>query len=290
MLLTRLLRRRVVDGVGRDVGRLLDLTVVLDRPHPRVRRAVVGSRRDPHFLPWSAVRGGDAAALELEESWDLTAHVPVAGEPVLEQGELLLARDVLDTQVVDLTGHRLSRVADVLLVALPDDRLEVAAVDVSIGGMLRRMGLRRLGERLPTAVIDWEDLHLTSTRGHLVQLSTSTAGMHRLDSRELAELLGRLSLEKATDVIRTVGPERSADALHRSHPVVSSRLLRSLGREEARTVVAAAPPEASAHLAALNEQLPARRRRRLLRTAGWRAHRPPDHGPADGARDDCGRD
>jgi sporulation protein YlmC with PRC-barrel domain len=290
MLLTQLLRRPVVDGGGRDVGRLLDLTVLLGRPHPYVHRVLVGSRRESSLVPWSAVRRWDARELLLRDLWEVTPHVDVAGEPPLEDAELLLGRDVLDTQVVDLTGHRLSRVSDVVLVALPDDRLELAAADVSVGGILRRVGLRRLGELLRSAAVDWEDLHLTSSRGHLVQLSTSTAGMHRLGSSELAELLARLSLEKATDVMRAVGPERSAAALHRSHPAVGRRLLRSLRPDEARSVVKAAPPAASAHLVALHRQIGRRPRRRLLRTAGWRSHRPPEPREPEAGRDVTGRD
>lgn len=285
LLLTQLLRRPVVDSTGRRVGRLLDLTVLLDRPHPEAHRAVVGSRQDRHLVPWTAVRRWDAAGLLLAGPWEDIPRVAVSDEPPLEPAELLLARDVLDTQVVDLTGHRLSRVADVVLVALLDDRLQVAAADVSLGGMLRRMGLPRLADRLPPAAVDWQDLHLTSSRGHVVQLSTSTAGIHRLDSGELAELLARLSLEKATDVLRTVGPERSARALHRSHPAVSRRLLHSLGPEEARKVVQAAPAAASSHLKALRQAMPARRPRRFRRTAGWRLHRPPRHPGRDVGRD-----
>ena len=38
----------------------------------------------------------------------------------LDADEILLGRDVLDTQVVDVVGQRLARVADVLLDRMPD--------------------------------------------------------------------------------------------------------------------------------------------------------------------------
>jgi hypothetical protein len=56
--------------------------------------------------------------------------------PALEDRELLLAQDVLDTQVVDLVGRRLSRVSDVFITAGPDSKLEVAAVDVGARSLL----------------------------------------------------------------------------------------------------------------------------------------------------------
>ncbi len=280
MLLTDLLGRPVVDAQGRRVGRLLDVTVYVDRGHPLVHRAMVGSRRSRRLVPWAAVHDVDADELRLGETGDTAGAAGGPGEPALEEHELLLGRDVLDTEVVDLAGERLSRVSDVLLVDLGGDRREVAAVDVGLGGLLRRLGLRRLGDRLPTVAVDWADLHLTSSRGHVVELSTSTAGVHRLDSRGLAELLARLSLGKAADVMRTVGPERSAGALHRSHPAVGRRLLHALGPHDAQRIVQAASGAASEHLTELHGQLPARRRRRFLRTAGWRVHRPT--GPPEG--------
>ena len=56
-------------------------------------------------------------------------------------------RDVLDTQIIDLVGQRLARVADVVLTRTADDRLELVGVEVGFGGVLRRLGLRRLAAR-----------------------------------------------------------------------------------------------------------------------------------------------
>ena len=66
---------------------------------------------------------------------DGATPIDVGTGPVpLGPDELLLARDVLDTQIVDTAGRRVQRVGDVLLVRLPDSHLEVVAVDVGIGG------------------------------------------------------------------------------------------------------------------------------------------------------------
>lgn len=116
------------------------------------------------------------------------------GELPLGEGELLLGRDVLDTQVVDIAGLRLARVGDILLTRLPDDRLEVGAVDVGFGSICRRLGLSWPAEHMNEEPLGWGSIHLTSARGHQVQLVTSKAAMHRLDGQELAALLSRLSV------------------------------------------------------------------------------------------------
>jgi hypothetical protein len=127
--------------------------------------------------------------------------------PTQEDRELLLVRDVLDTQVVDLAGRRLSMVSDVLKVAGSHGLLDVAAVDVGAGSLPRRMGFRRLGDRLDPVVVDWAEVHPS---GHLVQHATAATAMHWLDASELAHLLARLSTDMAVDVIRTRTAEGQA--------------------------------------------------------------------------------
>ena len=52
----------------------------------------------------------------------------------LDPDEILLVRDVLDTQIVDVVGQRLARVADVLLARRPDAALEPVGVEVGSPG------------------------------------------------------------------------------------------------------------------------------------------------------------
>jgi hypothetical protein len=162
----------------------------------------------------------------------------------MEDRELLLAWDVLDTRSSTVSVAALSRLSDVLLVPGPHGDLEVAAVDVGAGSLLRRKGFRRLGDRFrPVAVdVDWAELHLTSRRGHLVQLATANTALHRLDTSELAELLPRLSADRAVDVVRSAHPAHSAAALHASHPETQRRLLHLLTPQELQRLVDAASP------------------------------------------------
>ena len=281
-LLSRLVEEPALTAGRAVIGRVLDLTVLLGPTHPDVHRVAIGSgRRIRYLVPWALVRRLDEVELVLDADEASLQRFVVDAELQLEDGELLLCRDVLDTQVVDLGGRRLSRVSDVLVARQPDGDVEIAAVDIGLGSLLRRMGLRRLGARIAPVAVDWADLHLVSSRGHVVQLRTTTTGMHRLDAHGLADLLARLSTEQATDVIRTVGPERSAAALNVSHRVLRQRLVRALEPDEAEELISAAPSDAAGDLSAAHaeRQTP---RRRYRRTAGWRVHRPSSHQRTDG--------
>jgi hypothetical protein len=112
-----------------------------------------------------------------------------------------------------------------------------------------------------------------------VQLATDTAGFRSLDPRGLAHLLGRLSTGAGTDVIRAVAPAHAAAALHHAHPGTARRLVRALHHDERRRLTDAATDDHAQTLERLGRAASTRQPRRLLRTRGWRVHRPPD-GPA----------
>lgn len=278
MLLTAQIGLPVVTARGETIGRVHDLTAMFGPVHPLVHRIVVsGPRREVRLLSWDCVAEYSSAHIVLRADSALPTPTGITTvDDDFADGELLLGRDVLDTQIIDLEGHRLSRVSDVVLFRRIDARLEVAAVDIGAGSLLRRMGVPILPRLLAPVAVDWENIHLASLRGHVIQLSTSSAAVHQLHGRGLAELLARLSVDKATEVMRTVGPQKSAEAVHRSHPFVGRRLLRALPPVEADKIVESASSEvAERRLAEWRKDDDPLRKRRFLRLKGWHVNRPP---------------
>jgi magnesium transporter len=130
--LTDLLGRPVVAADGVRVGRVADVAVDHAERYPRV--TAIGIRRGRRVLvaAWSSVRRLEPQAIVVDIG---------DGEP---RADLYLARDLLDAQVVDIAGQRLARVGEIEL-ALRGTELRAIAVDVSLGAVLRRLGLSRLG-------------------------------------------------------------------------------------------------------------------------------------------------
>lgn len=262
----------VVTQDGHRLGRVADLSVQLGVEEPSVHRVFVRSRRRRgYLLTWPDVAEITPERLLLRAHADAEQVDP--NQPPLEPHELLLGRDVLDTQVVDLRGLHLSRVSEVLL-RRSAGGLDVVAVDLGSAGLLRRVGLGRLARRQPAHPVAWAAVHLSSRRGHQVQLTTDAAIFRRLDAHGLAELLTRLSTHEATDVIRAVDPAHAAAALDRSHPHTGRRLVHALSLSERRRLAAAAAKDHAETLAELGRNGSPTRRHRFLRTAGWRLNRP----------------
>lgn len=233
-------------GLGGVIGRLIDLTVRLDGDHgPQlVEHLVVGRRgTPPQLLPWSAVARLEAGRPVLAAGSTGTAVDAMAGN------EILLARDVLDTQVVDVAGQRLARVADVVL-ALAGGAggagrtgLEVVGVEVGFGAVLRRLGLRRMTPARTEDVVAWSDLHLTSERGHTVQLAAPRSAVHRLDARGLAALVSRVDTDSASEILAVKDPKAAAEVMAEAYPEIGERMLRAMLPSQADRIVAAMPAE-----------------------------------------------
>lgn len=264
LMLSGVTGRAVTGPDGRRLGRLTDLTVRLDGdsgPQTINRLVVTGRGGVTLLVPWAAVDSFDPAPVRLvADGFD----VPSLAES-LDPDELLLRRDVLDTQVVDVVGQRLARVADVLL-ASTDSRLELCGVEVGFGGVLRRLGLRRAPIRQD--VVAWSDLHLASERGHAAALSAPRAAVHRLDSHGLAALVSRVHTDDAAEILAVEEPALAAEAVGVSHPEVGERLLRALPGKAAARILAAMPADLAAHWRERLARNPFRGRR-FLRSRVW---------------------
>jgi sporulation protein YlmC with PRC-barrel domain len=192
--LSDLLGRPVRGPTGTQLGRVADVAVSLAEPHPRAIALLVRHHGDTARAAWGAVAslGPEAVVLHVAPGPDRAAR-----------DELLLARDVLDAQIVDVAGRRVRRVADVEL-AGHGGELRVLAVDTSLAGVLRRLGLRRLTARRPAAEVDWADVHLASGPGHALQLASPAAAVHRLSARELAAVAAHLSAAREQQLLHRV--------------------------------------------------------------------------------------
>lgn len=263
LLLSRLAGQPVRDRGGATVGRLADLTVRLGGPPLVDRLLLTFSDGRSALLPWDAVDGLHSGRLVLVDG----APSGTTGPGALAPDEILLRRDVLDTQIVDVVGQRLARVADVVLGRTREGRLELLGVEVGFGGVLRRLGLplKAVGED----IVAWPDLHLTSERGHAVQLSTPRAAVHRLDARGLAALVSRVDTDAATEILAAKEPAVAADAVSTVHPEVGERVLLAMEPRQADRIVAAMPAEHAGRWRHRLAHRPAWHGRRFLRSRVW---------------------
>lgn len=233
----------VLNQAGQEVGRFVDFVARVhggDR-YPAVSGLVirVGGRRS--FLDASAMARVGSRSVTLR-----TATVDLR-EFRRRPGELLLARDVLDHQLVDVDGVQVIRAADLYLAQF-GEMVRLVGVDVSLQTLFRRLGPRRWQARpTPDRVIDWAAVEpfgdaLTEAPA-AVRLRSPHAALRRLRPGELADLLEDLGRPGRRELLAALGPDAAADALEEMDPDELEALLRESGPEEAAELVAAMEPD-----------------------------------------------
>jgi CBS domain-containing protein/sporulation protein YlmC with PRC-barrel domain len=249
--LAGLLGRPVRNQTGQEIGRLEDVVArwADGQVYPPVSGLVIRVGRRIAFVPASAVdRIGHAEVMLRSARLDLR---DVQRRP----GEVLLAKDVLDHQLVDVEGVQVIRAADLYLAEVIG-RIRLVGADVSNATLLRRLGPRRWRPRpTPDRVIDWAAIQpFAESAGDgtangstsAVHLKTTNEGLHRLRPGELADLLEDLRRDERRELLAALSPAEAADALEEMQPEDLEQLLRESDPAEAARLLAAMEPDEAA--------------------------------------------
>ncbi len=233
----------VTNQAGEEVGRVFDVVARLygTEPYPPVTGLVIRVGRRHAFLVADAVGKIHHDQVRLR-----TARVDLR-EYERRPGEVLLARDVLDHQLVDVDGVQVTRAADLYLAPLVD-RVVLVGVDVSLPTLLRRLGPRRWQARpTPDRVLDWQAVapfaeHATAGPAE-VRLRASRSALHRLRPADLADVLEDLGRTERQQLLTWLEPARAADALEEMEPAELENLLREAPPEDAARLVEEMEPD-----------------------------------------------
>src|SRR5262249_52467997 len=136
--------------------------------HPtRIAFLVVRTADGERVLPPDDLKAAGASVRAGSDASSWVRYAP-------SDGVLLLRRDLLDRQIIDVHGRKVVRVNDVELECTPVNShvlLDVVAVEVGARGAIRRLSkgvvpsftLRALLERIPPRVIPWQFVDLIET-------------------------------------------------------------------------------------------------------------------------------
>src|SRR5262249_46640555 len=133
--LSELLGASVRDATGTVRGRVREVAVVPEDHPTRVAYLIVRTPTDQRVLP--AVQLKSCGAIVRADS-DVTSWGPYSPS----DGVLLLKRDLLDQQIIDVHGRKVVRVNDVEIDSTPVNShllLSVLSVDVGARGAVRRL-------------------------------------------------------------------------------------------------------------------------------------------------------
>jgi len=268
--LSELLGAPVRDASGTVRGRVREVAVA-PQDHPTaVAFLIVNTTDGERMLPSASLKscGATVRAAGEASGWD---------KYTASDGLLLLKRDLLDQQIIDVHGRKVVRVNDVEIdstpVNSPGDNLalRVTAVDVGARGAIRRLTqglvpaftMRALLEKIPPRVIPWQYVDLLETDpARRVKLKIVYQGLSKLHPADIADIVEDLAPAEREAVFETIDEEVAAEALEEMDPKVQVSIVESLDSDRAADIVEEMDPDAAADLL---EKLPEDRSGQILK-------------------------
>ncbi len=241
MFVSELIGDPVVDRLQENIGRVKDIIVALGETFPKVVGLLIrtgGEKQEEKVLLINEI--------DLIGKQFVTTRSPkdrvVLTSP--REGEVLLLRDVMDQQVVDLEGARVIRVNDLKLAKMDQD-VRLIAVDVGLKGMLRRLGFEGAAiwfyhlfkKNIPDQMIGWD--HVQNLSGGKVAIPTKTfIDLHPAD---VAQVISQLKAEDKAAVLYSLSDKTAAEAMHELEPMLAAVLVANLDTKKALGIMERMP-------------------------------------------------
>ncbi|MHB8469685.1 MAG: magnesium transporter MgtE N-terminal domain-containing protein [Gaiellaceae bacterium] len=261
------------DAGGERLGRVDDLIVRLDgEDYPPVSGVVATVAGRQVFVPAELIEQIAAGRVSLRgERLDLQRFQRRASE-------VLLKKDVLDRQLINVDGARLVRANEIELARI-EGWYRVVGVDVSLRGLLRRLVPRAVAGRIvPGDFMDWASLEPFTGHVPTVRLRVPHPKLARLHPAQLADLVEAASHRDGQEIIAAVAgdPDLEADVFEelggqhrlefledRSDGEIAGLLAR-MEADDAADLVLELPEERREGVVALLPPVQSRRLRTLL--------------------------
>src|SRR5258706_318964 len=241
LYLSQVLGRPIRDLEGERVATVKDVIV---RPgaddHPPVTALVARFGRRKFFLSrWRITELNEKGARLNSDKLNLRPFVR-------RDGEVLLARDVLDKQLIDVDGKRVVRVNDVQIIEAANE-WHVTGADVSFAGLWRRLAPARfLRSDRPVEVIDWADVGYLATDAATVQLKSHRGKLARLHPVEIARLAEAFSYAQGAEIVESLDDDTAAETLEEMAAERQAQILGDMDEERAADILERMSPDEAA--------------------------------------------
>jgi sporulation protein YlmC with PRC-barrel domain/CBS domain-containing protein len=251
--LSELLGAAVRDPSGVVKGRVREVAVAPQDHSTRVAFLIVRTPEGERMLTADALRSCGATVRTIREASGWDAYTA-------SDGVLLLKRDLLDRQIIDVHGRKVVRVNDVEIDSTPVNShltLNVVAVEVGARGAIRRLAkgvvpsftLRALLEKIPPRVIPWQYVDLIETDpARRVKLKIAYEGLSKLHPADIADIVEDLPRAEREAVFETINEGVAAEALEEIDPDIQVSIVESLDSNRAADIVEEMDPDAAADL------------------------------------------
>jgi magnesium transporter len=251
---------RVVDETGAACGRVKEFAVDVAKDGSRVAGLIL-QQRSGGKMRQTMLAVEDVALPGAADSVLRTKSKPESAPSV--EDFLLLDRDLLDQQIIDVDGRKVVRVNDVNLAWEPGvgkggavRGLVITDVEVGTRGASRRLlkglpqaAVEGLATKFKARIIPWEYVDLIDRDpSRRVKLKVGQDRLAKLHPSDIAELLEELAPAEREAVFSSLPEETAAEALEEFEPKMQKELVQRMDSERAADIIEEMDPGAAADL------------------------------------------
>lgn len=252
--LSELLGTAVYSSTGSRCGRVREVAIAPEADRSRITSFVVKTRGGERIV--------DASTIVAADPYGLHTSLPQAQweHPNGNENLLMLDRDLLDQQIIDINGRKVVRVNDADIAVEPGSNhisLMVTAVDVGSRGIVRRLLkgilpaelLRSITQKFSSKTIPWDFVDIVEPDpARRVKLRISHDKLAKLHPADIADIIEDLAPAEREAVIETLDEEVAAEALEELSPRMQVDIVSSMEAEKAADIVQEMDPDAAADL------------------------------------------
>ena len=248
--LTELTGMRVDGPNGQRIGRIREVAIAPSEHAKRVSRFLLGGGKTAFMVRHDQVRSIDSGRVQLSDD-SFVPYYP-------DKGQLLLGKDLLDQQIVDVNGRKVVRVNDITLQVVPfngRDELWIQEVGVGFQGAFRRLTegilpavlIRQLQQYLKPNSIPWDYCSIVEPDPQRrLKLKISHDRIGRIHPADLADIVEDLPPAEREALFETLDDHVAAEALSEVDPKIQVSIVEHLGKERAADILEEMAPDSAA--------------------------------------------
>lgn len=262
----------VVDVQGKKIGVVNDLGIATKEVFPRITSlAFQGPEKTPFMISWRKyVESCD------EDEIRLKVASPEIRFSYLQPNEVLIARDLLNKQIVDTRGMRVVRVNDLKLSDSGISQLRLLGAEVGMRGLLRSLNpmlerivvrvSRLFNHELSEKIIAWSYMDLLDRGLTDVKLSVSHKRLMDMHPADIADIIEQLDPRLRAEVFAQLDDTRAADAIAElDDDEMGAEIIEEMSDADATRLLSQMDPDDAAELVS---ELDYERAEQLLRLMG----------------------
>ena len=275
--LSQLMGNPVYAADGEKIGTVSDLGIATGEVFPRVTSlAFKGPGRTPFMISWRKY-------VDTYDEKEIHLKVPAVEIrfSYLQPDEVLIARDILNKQIVDTRGMRVVRVNDLKLSDTSSTQLRLLGAEVGARGILRSLSpalehvalkvARTFGHPIPERIIAWSYMDLVERDLSNVKLSVSHKTLDDMHPADIADIIERLDPRLRSQVFAQLDDEQRAGAMAEfDDDAMAAELMGGMNEREASRMLSEMDPDDAAELVS---ELDYDKAEKLLRLMGVQEQR-----------------